>query len=118
MRPSGGEYLLAITTIQDFARRLATAFTQFDAWLSPTVPQPPPRLGELVASDTDPDAAEERAAQFVAFPLDGGSGVSDTDSPPDLAWSCSRTRSPAPPPSTRWDSGQALIAAARCRIAA
>ena len=66
---SGGEYLMAVTTIQAFARRVAQAFTEFDAWLSPTLAEPPPRLGELVASDADPTAAEQRGASFVAFPL-------------------------------------------------
>jgi amidase len=66
---SGGEYLMAVTIIQAFTRRFAQAFTEFDAWLSPTLAEPPPRLGELVASDADPTAAEQRGAAFVAFPL-------------------------------------------------
>jgi amidase len=69
---SGGEALMALTTIQEFARAVAAAYdgpAGFDAWLSPTLAEPPPRLGEMAASDDDPIRAEARAAAFVAFPL-------------------------------------------------
>ena len=69
---SGGELLLALTTLQEFSRAVA-ATTEgpegFDLWLSPTLAEPPPRLGELAATDNDPTAAEVRSAAFVAFPL-------------------------------------------------
>jgi amidase len=68
----GGELLLAVTTVQAFARDVAAATDGpggFDLWLSPTLAEPPPRLGEMVASDDDPTVAEARAARFVAFPL-------------------------------------------------
>jgi amidase len=66
---SGGELLMAVTTIQEFTRSVATATQSFDLWLSPTLAEPPPRLGELVATDDDPTKAEARSAAFVAFPL-------------------------------------------------
>jgi amidase len=69
---SGGELLLAMTTIQEFTRAVAAATDGpdgFDLWLSPTLSQPPPRLGEMAASDADPAAAETRSAAFVAYPL-------------------------------------------------
>ena len=69
---SGGELLMAVTTIQRFGRTVAAAYDGpdgFDAWLSPTLAEPPPRLGEMAASDDDPTAAEARSAAFVAFPL-------------------------------------------------
>ncbi|GAA3645202.1 amidase [Nocardioides ginsengisoli] len=68
-RVSGGELLMAITTIQRFTRRLAEATAGFDLWLSPTLAEPPPRLGEMAADDADPTVAEARAARFVAYPL-------------------------------------------------
>jgi amidase len=69
---SGGELLMAMTTIQQFTRRLARVTDGddgFDLWLSPTLSEPPPRLGEMVAGDDDPTAAEQRSARFVAYPL-------------------------------------------------
>ncbi|GAA2154032.1 amidase [Nocardioides koreensis] len=68
----GGELMMAVTTVQAFAREVAAAYDGpggFDVWLSPTLAEPPPRLGELVATEEDPSVAEERAAAFVAFPL-------------------------------------------------
>jgi len=69
---SGGELLMAMTTIQRFTRRLARVTDGddgFDLWLSPTLSEPPPRLGEMVAGDDDPTTAEQRSARFVAYPL-------------------------------------------------
>jgi amidase len=69
---SGGEVLMALTTLQEFTRTLAATTDGadgFDLWLSPTLAEPPPRLGELVATDTEPQLAEARSAAFVAFPL-------------------------------------------------
>jgi amidase len=68
----GGELLMAMTTIQQFTRAVAAATDGpdgFDLWLSPTLAEPPPRLGDLVATDDDPTAAEARSARFVAYPL-------------------------------------------------
>ncbi|HET6503283.1 MAG TPA: amidase [Amycolatopsis sp.] len=67
-RVTGGEYLLAITTLQGFCRRVAEFFTGIDAWLTPTLAQPPVFVGEIVSTSDDPWRAEERAAPFVAFP--------------------------------------------------
>lgn len=66
---TAGELLMAQTTIQQFSRRLAEATdgpNGFDLWLSPTLAEPPPLLGEMAATDEDPETAE---ARFVAFPL-------------------------------------------------
>lgn len=67
-----GELLMAVTTIQAFARDVAAAYDApdgFDVWLSPTLAEPPPRLGEMRADEDDPTVAEARSAAFVAFPL-------------------------------------------------
>lgn len=69
---SGGELLMCLTTVQRFTRTLAETTDGpdgFDLWLSPTLAEPPPRLGEMFASEEDPTVAEARSAQFVAFPL-------------------------------------------------
>lgn len=69
---TGGELLMCLTTVQRFTRALAAATDGpdgFDLWLSPTLAEPPPRLGELVAGDGDATAAEARSAAFAAFPL-------------------------------------------------
>jgi amidase len=68
-RVGGGELLMAMTVIQRFTRRLAQVTEGFDLWLSPTLAEPPPRLGEMVADEADPTVAEARAARFVAYPL-------------------------------------------------
>ncbi|MFC4784886.1 amidase [Nocardioides sp. MAHUQ-72] len=68
----GGELLVAMTTLQAFSRTVASAYDGpdgFEAWLSPTLAEPPPRLGEMAASEADPTLAEARSAAFVAFPL-------------------------------------------------
>lgn len=68
---SGGELLMAMTTVQEFGRAVAAAYDAggLDAWLSPTLSQPPPLLGEMRATDEDAARAEARSAEFVAFPL-------------------------------------------------
>jgi len=66
---SGSAYLMAVTTLQAFSRRIAQAFNDFDIWLSPTLAEPPPLLGELVSTDADPLRGEKRGAEFVAIPL-------------------------------------------------
>ncbi|GAB3788169.1 amidase [Nocardioides ungokensis] len=68
----GGDLLMALTTVQAFGRALAAAYDGtdgFDVWLSPTLAEPPPRLGQLAADAEDPSRAEARSAEFVAFPL-------------------------------------------------
>ncbi|MBO9520861.1 MAG: amidase [Nocardioidaceae bacterium] len=69
---TGGELLMCLTTVQQFTRTLAEVTDGpdgFDLWLSPTLAEPPPRLGEMLASEEDPTVAEARSARFVAFPL-------------------------------------------------
>ncbi|HVW39941.1 MAG TPA: amidase, partial [Amycolatopsis sp.] len=49
-RVSGGDYLLAVTTLQTHARRVAEFFTGVHAWLTPTLAQPPVPLGHLTST--------------------------------------------------------------------
>jgi amidase len=61
-----------MTVVQEFSRAVAAASDAadgFDLWLSPTLAGPPPRLGELVASEQNLHEAEARAAAWVSFPL-------------------------------------------------
>ncbi len=75
----GGEarahhYLLAIAHLQQVTRAIARFMADYDVWLTPTLGEPPPRLGELMPSESndavagvDPLVAAARMAQFVPF---------------------------------------------------
>jgi amidase len=64
---TGGELLMAQTTVQAFGRSVAVAMTEYDAWLSPTMATATPAIGHL--KDPDLRVAERRSAEFVDFPL-------------------------------------------------
>ncbi|GGP89894.1 hypothetical protein GCM10010278_80430 [Streptomyces melanogenes] len=68
LRVTGGDYLLAVTTLQSFARTVARFLTRYDAWLTPTLAQPPLALGEMTSTEEDPWRAARASAPFVAFP--------------------------------------------------
>ncbi|MDI2125483.1 amidase [Yinghuangia seranimata] len=67
-RVTGGDYLLAVTTLQAFARTVADFLTGYDAWLTPTLAQPPLLLGEMTSSEDDPWRTARNSSPFVAFP--------------------------------------------------
>jgi amidase len=67
-RVSAAEYLLAIEDLQAFSRTVAGFLTGFDLWLTPTMSEPPPPLGEITASPEDPLRAVSRGARTVAYP--------------------------------------------------
>jgi amidase len=58
----------ALETLRTYSREVAGFFQTFDVWLTPTLAQPPPRLGEMLASDDDPLRGLRRSSEFVAFP--------------------------------------------------
>ena len=66
---TGGDFLLALTDLQAFTRRVAAAFESFDVWLWPTMAQPPPPLGAMVGTEEQPWAGNDVAGGFVGFPL-------------------------------------------------
>ena len=66
---SGGDYLMAQTTLQAFTRNVAEAMTDFDLWLSPTLGTLPPKLGTMTSTPDEPWRGNEVAANLVAFPL-------------------------------------------------
>jgi amidase len=63
-----GDYLLAVEDLRGYARQIAKFFERYDLWLTPTLAQPPPQIGEMASSDTDPLVGLRRSSQFVAFP--------------------------------------------------
>jgi amidase len=67
-RVTAGQYLLAVTDLQAFARRVACAMETIDAWVWPTLAQPPLPLGEMTSTREDPLRLVEPAGGFVAFP--------------------------------------------------
>jgi amidase len=67
-RVSAADYLLAVEVLQRLTRTIERFFLDVDAWLTPTLAEPPPLLGEMVSTDTEPLRALERSARFVAFP--------------------------------------------------
>jgi amidase len=66
---SGGDYLLAQTTLQALTRKVAEAMAVFDLGLSPTLGTLPPKLGTMTSTQDDPWRGNEVAADLVAFPL-------------------------------------------------
>jgi amidase len=62
------DYLLAVQTLQAFARTVAAFLTGFDAWLTPTMSTPPVLLGEMVSTQEDPQRAFRIAAPTIEYP--------------------------------------------------
>ncbi|MGZ4492152.1 MAG: amidase [Nocardioidaceae bacterium] len=79
LRITGGDYLLAVTDLQAFSRRVAAAFAGrrvagrlsagFDLWLSPTLATLPPAIGVLASKAGDPWAGNAEAGAMLGFPL-------------------------------------------------
>ncbi|MEU1229570.1 amidase [Streptomyces sp. NPDC005828] len=67
-RVTGGDYLLAVTTLQSFARTVAGFLARYDACLTPTLAQPPLPLGEMTSTEEDPWRTARNSAPFIAFP--------------------------------------------------
>lgn len=65
---SAADYLLAMDTLHAFSRGVGRFFTSIDVWLTPTLSEPPLRLGELTSSDEDPWRPARRMQDFVGFP--------------------------------------------------
>jgi amidase len=65
---SASAYLSAVEALHAYTRRMASWWTSgFDVLLSPTLGEPPPRLGELVAPADNPLAGLARSASLVPF---------------------------------------------------
>jgi amidase len=66
---SGGDYLMSMTVLQSFTRRIAAAYADFDLWMSPTLGTPPVPLGVQVPTEDDPWAGNQESADLLGFPL-------------------------------------------------
>ena len=70
-----GDYLLAVTALQQMSRTVAGFFERYDLWLTPTLASPPPRLRHFDATPDNAMAGFERAIEYVPFtPLQNATG--------------------------------------------
>ena len=69
LRQSGGDYLLAIETIQKINRQIGEFFKDYDLWLSPTLAQPPVPLGYFEYTPETRDQYFAHLAEFTGFTL-------------------------------------------------
>jgi amidase len=68
LRLSAADYLVTVTKLQQYTRRIMTAFQEFDVLLTPTLAEPPVRIGEMFAyAKGDADLLMERGGQFTPF---------------------------------------------------
>jgi Asp-tRNA(Asn)/Glu-tRNA(Gln) amidotransferase A subunit family amidase len=61
------EYLLAVQTLQIFARRIAQFMTDYDLLLTPVLAEPPVPLGTFAPTPEDAMAGMKRSGSFAAF---------------------------------------------------
>lgn len=70
-RVTAGEYLVAIERLQRFGRGVAGFLAPdagFDVWLTPTMSEPPPPLGEMVSTEEEPLRSMIRSGTTVSYP--------------------------------------------------
>jgi amidase len=69
------QYLIGITLLQQMSRAVAHWMQDYDLWLTPTLAEPPLKLGELDPTRDNPRAGFERAAKYVPFtPIQNATG--------------------------------------------
>ena len=68
-RQNGGDYLLAVQDLQAISRDFAGVFGDYDAWLTPTLAQPPMPLGYFDYSPEIRDQHLARLGEYTAFTL-------------------------------------------------
>ncbi|MCX7981977.1 MAG: amidase [Syntrophales bacterium] len=64
---TGAEYLMAIQVLQRLSRDMAKMYGQFDVLLTPTLGEPPVKLGTFDSPPEDPLRGWRRSAAFVPF---------------------------------------------------
>jgi amidase len=64
---SAPEYLLAVQTLQIFARRIAQFMESYDLFLTPVLAEPPVPLGTFAATAADAMAGMKRSGLFAPF---------------------------------------------------
>ena len=79
-------YLLAVQTVQIIARQVARFLQSYDLWLTPTLAELPPPLGNFDSPPEEPLRGLRRAGQFTPFtPLANATGQPAMSVP--LHWS-------------------------------
>ncbi len=68
-RVGAADYLHAVEVLQRFSRTVAGFLTGVDAWLTPTMSEPPALIGEITSTPEEPLRALQRGARTVAYPL-------------------------------------------------
>jgi amidase len=72
---TAGDYLIAVTALQQMSRTVAHFSERYDLWLTPTLGSPPPKLGHFDATPENPRAGLERAIEYVPVtPLQNATG--------------------------------------------
>ena len=61
------EYILGVHELQRLSRDVARFFLEFDVWLTPTLAEPPPRLGSFDPTPGNPLQGLYRSAAFMPF---------------------------------------------------
>jgi amidase len=61
------DYLLAVQAMQRITRSVATWFSTYDVWLTPTLGNGAPALGELVGTAADPLRGSRNAGKYLMF---------------------------------------------------
>ncbi len=64
---TAADYILSVQALQETARLVASFFVDYDAWLTPTLGQPPVPLGHFDSQPGDPLAGYRRAGEFMPF---------------------------------------------------
>jgi amidase len=67
LKQSAADYLLAVQWLQLLSRDVARFMADYDAWLTPTLGEPPVPLGSFDSPDDNPLAGMARAGKFVPF---------------------------------------------------
>ena len=67
---SGTEYIESIERLHRYTRKVAAWWADgFDLLVTPTIPEPPPRLGELIPDPREPLKGWRRSGELVAFTI-------------------------------------------------
>ena len=68
-KQSSGQYLAAVQDLQRASRDLATFYSDYDVWLTPTLAQPPVPLGYFDYSPETRDQHIARLGEYTGFTL-------------------------------------------------
>ncbi len=72
---SGADYLNAVAMLQIMSRGIAQWHDEYDLWLTPTLGEPPLRIGTVDINEGDPQKAFEPILDYVPFtPIENATG--------------------------------------------